>query len=185
MADIEAALHEALEGFAGKAVWRIVAGPPTGSSFTLAAGEKWRVEYQRRTRKVTRDIGEYALYVTCAWRLEEQDKVLCTWRDDARDEGLVVSALQRMVGRSIEAVSALPPAFDLDVRLTDDMRLYVFCEEPAPAGEDCYNLFSPTHSFSVGGGGTVSMEDRFTAETATLLRQRTNGGVPRRARDGG
>jgi hypothetical protein len=75
-------LSEELKKLVGNPCWGIVAGLGTGSHISLAFGQK----HPRRrvltnphlTEDQQRSEGEYILYVTCAWRLQLPDKVICS-----------------------------------------------------------------------------------------------------------
>ncbi|MFL6710082.1 MAG: hypothetical protein ACJ8HI_17920 [Massilia sp.] len=114
MADTNRSLNAAREffnGLIGQSCWSLIAGPGTGSMFTLALGEKFRRERPLKNQTLSLEQrefdGEFVVFVKeSPWRLlDDQNRTICTCYDSNEANGPMLSGLQCLVGRSVVSAS--------------------------------------------------------------------------------
>ncbi len=130
----------------GKECWSFYAGPSTGSHVDFDFGKKLpRVVPLLGNPNLTEDQkfyeGEVSLFIQCAWRLDSHDEVVCGSTDSSEKEGPMLVGLESIIGRMVEDVEIVGPAFDLTVTLRDDLSLKVFCDQT--------NLEDDEHNYSL------------------------------------
>jgi hypothetical protein len=155
--ELRASLTAALDAMVGKPCWGIVSG--RGAVIGLHIGAKLRRETPATSPYLTADLrendGEFGLMVSCAWRLDGPDEVVCGSGDPAEP---MSAGLDRIADRAVTAVRLVPPALDLIVAF-GDLTLTVFCDgTDAGADRDNYLVFAPTGAHGVGARGAVSFE---------------------------
>jgi hypothetical protein len=161
--NLDREFREALSRLVGQRCWSLVAGPGTGSHLAMDFGGKVEREVPLSNPHLTEDqrryAGEFALFITCTWRLD-RDAVI-TGSDDSNAEGDgMLTGLQQLVDRAVQAVDCDPIAYDLTVHFEDDYRLTVFCDQIDSESADNYTLFSPERIFGIETMGRLTAEPR-------------------------
>ena len=69
----------------------------------------------------------YALWIECAWRIENNNKVIATSADDIEPiTGLIARSVKMLEGKVVDLVE-INPFYDLRITFTDGFCLNVFC----------------------------------------------------------
>jgi hypothetical protein len=151
-----------LDAVSGRRCWAVYYGESTGAVI--------QVHFERKIARVEpllnpnlsdeerRFDGEYALYISCAWRLDDDQNVLYSSGDAlSHPEGLA-AALEPLVGQQLVGVEASPPGWDATLTFDSGLRLRVFCDQPND--QDNYDLFTATVVYAVMGRKGVVSEPR-------------------------
>ena len=72
---------------------------------------------------------ELSFLITCAWRLDTLETVLCSSTDSNENNGDMITNLEKLKGLKIFSVNVTTPAFDLKITFEQDLVLNVFCNE--------------------------------------------------------
>src|SRR4051812_30036766 len=96
---------------------RIVAGSPGGSIVGIYFSEAGR-----------NDGGQIYLGLWCAWRLEQQSRILTCSSDDNAEGGPMLTGLDQLMGAVVRSVDIGTPAFDLSLGLDPHLRLLAFAD---------------------------------------------------------
>ena len=149
----------------GKRCWSVVAGYSNGSQIKLEFGERVPRRMPVRNPFLAQDQrdyeGEFDLFVECAWRLEQNQTVVCGSTDNGRRDGPIVTGLSRLTDKTVLDVALAEPVPDLTIRLTDDFVLRLFCDQTnLEEGWDNYSFRSGDTIFAVGPRGTITHESR-------------------------
>lgn len=157
------ALRQVLEAIVNKPCWGVIAGPGTGSHISLDFGGKQPRERPLKNPHLTDDQqrfeGEYVLYVTCTWRLQLRDRVICSSTSSNAKDGPLQKGLGRLVDDIVNQVSVGPPAFDVEIRFQSGLVLLVFCDISNDEDEDNYSIFCPQGILTVSGGSEQIMHE--------------------------
>lgn len=105
-------IAEFSQGLIGKSCWSTIAGVGTGSMVTLAFGEKVRRRKSVRNPMLTQEErefeGEFVIFIKDSeWRLSNGDMAICTSDDSNEANGLMLSGLQGLVGRTVVAMRTI------------------------------------------------------------------------------
>jgi hypothetical protein len=120
---------------------------------TLAFGKRLVAERPLTNPILTNDLriyeGEFALVLTCPWRIEDGSNVLWTWADQAAYDSPDFKPpwLSRVVGNSVDAVVEHDTAFDFSLRFTSGLLVVVFCDSRQDGA--CYSYSTPDRFFDV------------------------------------
>lgn len=138
----------------GQSPWSVVAGPGTGSVFKLSLGGRVPLPVPVRNPTLTEEErtyqGEYRLFVECAWRIETDDGVLCTWTDENTVGGRMLEGLRALVGQPVTRVEVAGPFLDLLVEFGGRFRLRMFCDR-----EPCYHIVTPAGGYGIPRPGQL------------------------------
>jgi len=164
-AEIGVELEKALRALVGKPCWTVFAGPETGSAIDIHFGSKIPRLPPLRNPALSDDErryeGEFSLYITCAWRMTENNQVVYGWTDAADDPAALNSTLEHLVGRTVIAMDVKPTAWDLSLQFGSDLILDIFCDQTSLVDEDDnYALFTPSRLFNVGPRSRLAVELR-------------------------
>lgn len=139
----------------GKSCWHVGAGGLVGSSFSLALGTKVRRTRPLRNAAETDEAkyfeGEFRFLVWCTWRLEGRDGPLSS---SDQESGNIVPGLDNLHGKTLIEATVQPPAWDLCLRFSDDIRLLAFCDHlPGDASiEQNWELWHGNEALLIGPG---------------------------------
>jgi hypothetical protein len=156
----------ATEMLVGKRCWGIVAGANTGSVLDLHLGQKLLRQHQVRNPTLPEDLrqnrGELSLFIQCAWRLEDKERVICGWGEDFSHGGPLGKGIQLIVDQPIERVSIRRPSFDLTLYFANSLMLQVFCDQTELSEEHGMNyaLLAPGYSYTVATRSQLVREGR-------------------------
>lgn len=101
--------------------------------------------------------GEYALFISCPWRIDDDAATLCSWSDD---DDRVDTILGRLIGETIISASPTTAALDLGIRLENGLTMRAFCDRGAADDIPNYSLFTPSSILSVLSLSRVREETR-------------------------
>lgn len=142
-----AELQQALQRLNGLRTWNSRAGSGTGSIFTLEFGE---VLPERAGQ------GELSLMVSCAWRLNDRQQIMCTWHDDA-DSVLATCLALLHEARVIEVT--LSSWGDLQLQFSNSLVLDVFADlSVRQIGDDNWLISVGQDYYSWNTDYTVSLQ---------------------------
>ncbi len=120
---------QVIEQLPGRSAWRSKAGAGTGSIFTLQFGLPLIDDDQE---------GEFSLMVSCAWRVVEAGRIICSWHEDSKD---VLAPALRQLCYSGEVMEATLSALgDLTVLFADGRSLQVWNDAPFEEGSECWSI---------------------------------------------
>lgn len=146
--DSAAELQAGVGRLVGHSPWSVVAGPGTGSVFKLNLGGRVPLPVPVRNPTLTEEErtyrGEYRLFVECAWRIETEEGVLCTWTDPNEVGGQMLKGLHALVGQPVTRVELAAPFLDLLVEFGGRYRLRMFCDR-----QPCYHIATPGWEYGV------------------------------------
>jgi hypothetical protein len=164
MSDVDVArrFSTELDAVRGRKCWAVYYGESTGAVIQVHFEQKiLRVEpllNPNLSEDERRFDGEYALYISCAWRLDDNQNILFSSGNAlSHPEGLAV-ALEQLVGQQLVGVEASPPGWDATLTFDSGLRLRVFCDQPND--QDNYDLFTAAEVFAVMGRKGVVSEPR-------------------------
>lgn len=151
-----------IQALAGLPCGSCIAGRGTGSHVALDFGERIRRAEPIRNERLTMEqrsyIGEKRLFITCVWRLDSADQVVCGAWDSNEDDGLMIEGLDQIVGKNLIAVRASPPAWDLTLDF-GHRTLSVFCDQVDEENDDDnYTLFVPQRVLTIGARSRLRIE---------------------------
>lgn len=141
--------------------WKFGCGGSVGSSFSLAFGKRISrlapKVVERRVIEEYQEFGEMTLLVWCTWRLDAPFQPL-TSSDDS-DEG-IQHGLSELIGTTVQSVEIAAPAWDLNVKFSNNLWLRVFCDHVPgdPSIEVNWELYGDEQSLHIGPGAKYRIE---------------------------
>jgi hypothetical protein len=155
----------ALHALQGQPCLYYLTSPSGGSALDLHFGAKvprrQPLELPGLTAVQRHHEGERSLYLTCAWRLETRDAVLCGCWDDSGTGGQMRHGLDQLIGQRVRRAIAQPPAWDLVLEFENGLLLRVFCDQTSDEeGGENYAVFTADTVFLVGTLSDVFIESR-------------------------
>lgn len=163
MREVPESLARALSALIGHSAWSVLGGLNTGSDFDLCLGGRRRRPEPLRNPTVTDEErefdGEFALYVTCSWRLQSKEAVITSSLDDPAD-GHKLPGLVRLLGARVCGVTIEPPGMTITLSFSNDLQLVVFPVSSPHVDDLDYLFLAGDSSFSVESGGKVIETDR-------------------------
>jgi hypothetical protein len=158
-------IFDVFQRLRGKRVWTVIPSFRGASNVSIEFGDR-RV----RDRPLKRDAyrtseecdfaGEITLLVTCSWRLDGPDRVICGGLSSAPAYEEMVQSLRQMIGREVEFITVLEPALDLEIHVAGGLRFLVFCD--AVEGDQYvgnYTLFAD-QTYNVGVRSALAITPR-------------------------
>jgi hypothetical protein len=121
----EGLLH-VLDGLVGQACTQVVNS--VGSVLLVDIGPLGRGPHQLDRSPPQ---GWRALMVDSPWRIQTATGVLCDWNADDAPGGALAACVAGLVGRVVTSVDVVPPAWDLQLSFSGDVRLVVFSDSAA------------------------------------------------------
>ena len=148
-----------------KKCWGISAGGGGGSVIILSMGEKIPRKTPIANPHLSDDHrnfdGEMALMISCSWRLDSSDRVICSWVDDYSPGGPVLSGLKQIEQQSVERVEVTLPALDLSLHFRGNLVLRVFCDRTCSEEDpENYVLFTPRWNYTICVKSKIEREPR-------------------------
>ena len=152
------ALNDAFHELEGLECWACTAGRGTGSMVSIKFGDK----IKRRTPIANPHIseearkfeGEYCLFIEgCAWRIENEEKVLGCSESSNEPDGAMIRALSQLKNKKVVSVSLQYPSFDFSLLFEQGVRLHVFCFSNTTDELDNYILFTRDSAWTVTDRG--------------------------------
>lgn len=162
---LEQELRHELRQITSKPCWSVIAGEGTGSIVSLDFGEKVPRHTPLKNSQLTKiereNEGEMSLMIWCAWRLDGPKGVICGSTDSNANDGPMVKGAKMLVGRSVEAVEILSPAFDLRLIFRGQFVLNIFCDQTSERdATENYTFYGKDNAFTVDAGSRLSVEKR-------------------------
>lgn len=169
-----ARLTKALKQLAGETVWEIGVHPASGATFSLAAGEQWRMPWNRPGMGY-RKVGQFDLYVPCSWRLEDSGAIMLSSAELMDTDTGWAEDLRVLEGLKVGSVVVRDSARSVNIKFGGDRTLFIFADHTAREEHNANYGFSPslTEKFWLVGGGAVEMKPRFSPEELETLERVT------------
>jgi hypothetical protein len=154
-----------LDSIVGKQCWGVTGGGAAGSVIKLSIGNKIPKLSALTNPLLSEDLrkydGEIELMITCSWRLDSDDEVVCSWTDEHSDGGPMLSGLDKLLGRRIKRVAVSRPAMDLCIEFEGMLILKVFCDRTnRDQDSENYVLFLPRWIYIVNVRSFIEKERR-------------------------
>ena len=150
-----------LGAIGGSRCWGVAAGPTTGSVLNLHMGRQIPRQQPIPNPHLPEALrlydGEFGLLVECAWRIETDDRIACSWLESEEDVGIRDTAISLMTDQAVLSVNAQLPFMDLVVRFSNAHTLKLFCDQTEP-DSDNYVIFTTRYSYIVTAGGILLRE---------------------------
>jgi hypothetical protein len=148
-----------------KICWGIVAGEGTGSTIALDFGEKIprkkKILNPTLTDEQKKYTAELSLFISCAWRIESDNKVICGSTDPNANDGPMVRGLKNLVDHKVDSIHVLLPSFDLSLLFDGFLWLRVFCDQTGEVEEyDNYSFFSSDRIYTIKARSVLTWEQR-------------------------
>lgn len=164
MVSSESFNHE-ITSLVGTQCWGFVAGEGTGSTIALDFGGKI---LRKRTLKnpllteVQRNYeAELSLIVFCAWRLESENRIICSSTDSNHNDGPMVEGLNSLINCRITSVNVFPVSYDLILLFNNSMKLTIFCDQTNTEDMmDNYSFFTPQKVYTIEAKSIINIEHR-------------------------
>lgn len=165
-------LVETLSRLRNQRVWHAFGGEVHGATIGLDIGRRRKravpLTNPRVSEEVRRYEGQFGLFVTCAWRLELESRVVCSSESEEDDGRDIAEGMANLIGRVIVDVQVDERTFDLALTLRPEARLSVFCDE-VDEGACNYDVTLRDSLLIVGPKSVVRREAR-THSYRPLLR---------------
>ncbi|MBU0558702.1 MAG: hypothetical protein KKD86_13075 [Bacteroidetes bacterium] len=133
MSDKIEELKSAINDIIDKKCWAVSAGEGTGSVVGLYIGDKFLRKNELKNDKLEPILRKYdselSLLISCAWRLDTLDEVLCSSTDSNENAGNMITNLLKLQDLEISSANITTPALDLKITFENNMTLHVFCNE--------------------------------------------------------
>lgn len=134
--------------------WGIVAGEGTGSVVELLIGEKIKRERPLDNPIVDSAVREYdpeiSIFIQCAWRLANKEKVICSCLSSNQNDGPMLSGLRRLKDNRISSTVLNVESMDLSIRFADDLVFSIFNNFPIESEyDDAYWITSGNRCFAI------------------------------------
>lgn len=167
----ETALRRILQAVRNKRIWKLSAGPSTGSTILLDIGRKRRLAVPLTNPRLTFEQrhyeGEIVLMIECPWRLESRSSIICSWTDENNIDGPMLSVLSRVLLQAdVEKVILSPKTKDIRLAITGGHALSIFCDS-VNSDSDNYAVFARRYVYIVGPRSEVRRE--LTRHTARRI----------------
>lgn len=148
----------------GQTVWNVMGGPVHGPALGLDIGGMRERKVPLTNPRISEDLrrfeGEYGLFITCAWRLAINDRVVCGSLSRNEPDGDIVTGVAKWTGKTIVDVEVNHQFLDFTLRF-DDAQLAIFCDEvDVQEGRDNYHITLQDSLVVVGSGSVVRIEPR-------------------------
>ena len=159
----EQALNDAFHELEGLECWACVAGRGTGSRVSLKFGGKIKRHNPITNPHISEEArnfeGEYGLFVKdCAWRIEDEEKVLGCSESPNEPDGAMIKALSQLTHKKVVSVSLKYPSFDFSLLFEQGISLHAFCFSNTVDELDSYTLFTRDSAWTVTDHGECTVE---------------------------
>jgi len=117
----ESAIQEVVSQMVGRRCE--AASNPYGSTLSIDIGE---LRLRPGSAPGSKPHGFRHLTIYSPWRLENESEVILDWNVDGGAHGLINPLIQVLVGQTAISAVTSPPAWDLTIEFSGNMRLLVF-----------------------------------------------------------
>lgn len=147
-----------LRSVLGNECWSVIAGPGTGSHLVLDIGRKIQLPEPIRNPLLSEESrrykGEFTLFLEdCAWRVENEEGILCTSKSENSLNGEMLSAIRQLIGARIIRAEIETFGFDLLIAFDKKLVLRTFSDTASDESGDNYTYSSPEGAFTVSPKG--------------------------------
>jgi len=165
MSNLKGDLKNEIQKLIGKECWAVIAGKGRGSNVDLRIGEKLPMKEPINNLSISEDArkydSEYALFILCTWRIDNDEKVVCGSWDYNLENGKMLKGLNLLIGNKILDSYLTEPALDLTLRFSSNINIKIFCDQTNEKDDyDNYDLFTPTEIITVGSQSILKSEPR-------------------------
>jgi hypothetical protein len=135
--------------------WSVIAGSGAGSLISLDFGRKVARAKPLKNSMLTEEQrnfgGEHVLYVSCAWRLQNQKEVICTSTSSNLEGQAMMVGLHKLIGAYVCKVKTKVPGGDLEIIFENGLSLLIFADQSNEA-EDVENYTFHSNKIIVVNG---------------------------------
>jgi hypothetical protein len=100
-------------------------------------------------------VGEFGFYIRCMWRLELGDLVVAS---SGSEESEAVSAIESLIGKSLNGIRVVRPAWDLTLDFSGEWRLRAFADQSHTADPLMKNWHARVRGVRVYAGPGALLE---------------------------
>ncbi len=155
----------ALNKLISKKCWGYVAGAGVGSIIKIALGKKIKRKVPSKNKHISEEMrnntAEYSLLITCTWRLDSPNSIICSSKNSNKNDGPMVQGLKSILNRTVISVKCFEPAYDLVINFEGNYSLKIFCDETnSDEGEDFenYSFYTPECVFTIENQSKIEIE---------------------------
>ena len=95
-------------------------------------------------------IGEFNFMFFCSWRIENKERIFCTWQDKTYHYDKLEIAVNMLTEKELVDYAIDYPSMDLVLRFNDGISLKVFCDlQTEDAGKSNYYFSNFNELFAV------------------------------------
>ena len=164
---------QTLEQLKGRLIWRVLTGPPSGSTLSMEIGGRRPLTIPLTNPHLSKEDqhneGEYGLFIECAWRLRLGTEIVCSSRS-LDDE--IVKVGPHLENQVVASVEIDPASLDFTLFTSDGNTAFsVFCDETDT--EESVGNFSialQDHILVVGAKSIVRVDPRQPPRRPVLRR---------------
>ncbi len=163
---MQESIVETLRSLIGRRIWAASGGPSTGSVIAIEIGDRRERQLPLSNPRISEELrryeGEFGLFITCAWRLEVAQTVVCGSESRNESDGEIAGGIDRLVGRTITQIDVDERALDFALILDrGEARLSVFCDVvDGDAWQENYHLTLADWLLIVGPRSILRREER-------------------------
>lgn len=146
MMDLEGKFIDSVKSLIGNICWNC--SLTIGSTLMLDFGRKLTYDppmVNPKSGKVV-EIGEYNFLIFSAWRLENDNSIIATWKDKFWNIKKLEDSIPLLLGKTVRYVDLRNPSFDLDLIFDDMTRLRIFCDSFTSGAQDQSNYYFSTYN---------------------------------------
>lgn len=164
MDSIDTKFQKELLQFKGLKCWSVVAGIGSGSRVGLDFGGKIKRRRPLKNQMISEEArlykGEFSLFLEdCTWRLESQERVMCSSKSENAEGGEMLSELRSLIGLTVNEFQVFPLSHDLILEFDRKLLLRAFCDCVDEEDGDNYTIFTPSDSFTIGPKGGIFLSE--------------------------
>ncbi len=143
-------LRRTLDLFVGHRCTRFAAGGSAGSAMLI----DFASEVQGASAEADRSILVY-----CSWRLDGTQQVICGAWDDNSPGGVMLTGLQKLVGKKLTSCNLESPGLDVRMLFEEDLTLRIFCDQVNEIDRaDNYIVYFNEEAFVIGTKSHLRVE---------------------------
>ncbi len=143
--DLEELFFKSIKELVGKVCWQT--SLTIGSTLMLDFGRKLTYDPPmiNPNSGSAVEIGEYNFLIFSAWRIENDSRIIATWKDKFWNLPKLDESIAVLVGKSVRFADISAPSYDLDIVFDDHTRLKVFCDSFTSGQSDKNNYYYSTY----------------------------------------
>ena len=149
----------------GQVCWSATCGGAAGSNLMLDLGRdiprKRPVRNRTLSDRQRHFEGEFRVFIQCAWRLEQADRIVCGSGDDPDPSGPMITSMKQVENSVVEHANIQSAGHDLTLRFFEGWVLRIFCDHINGDKLDMnYSIRAGESALTVGPHGRLEMVNR-------------------------